>query len=159
MQDFAALKVQLVNVNKLSQQAMNEHGLAGIMTEAMRRIPSKDTERNYISVFSRLGHIAESTKIPDGFTKSTVKYMINVKSVENFESLIETSNQVPSKMKGEIMTTADYLRKEGEEHGALKNSIKIAINMLKEGLDKAFVSKTTELDMEKVEELSKQLDA
>ena len=102
MQDFAALKVQLINVNKLSQQAMNKHGLAGIMTEAMRRIPSKDTERNYISVFSRLGHIAESTDIPDGFTKSTAKYMINVKSVENVESLIETSNQVPNKLKGEI---------------------------------------------------------
>ena len=155
MQDFAALKVQLVNVNKLSQQAMNEHGLAGIMTEAMRRISSKDTERNYISVFSRLGLIAESTDIPDGFTKSTVKYMINVKSVENVESLIETSNEIPNKLKGEIMTTADYLRRDG----ALENSIKIAINMLKEGLDKAFVSKTTELDMEKVEELSKQLDA
>lgn len=57
------------------------------------------------------------------------------------------------------MTIAEAFEQRGEKRGAFNNSIEIAIELLKEGIDKTLVSKTTKLDMEKVEELSANLSS
>ena len=42
----------------------------------------------------------------------------------------------------------------GEAIGEVKGKIVVAINLLKEGIDKSLIAKTTTLDMSKIDELS-----
>ena len=157
MRGFSFLNIQLINVNELLQEDINQHGLAGIMTDAMRRIPTSETEKNYLSIFKRLGELDKAKPIPKGFTKSTMKYMINVKSVDDIEALVEKSDELSEPVRGDIMTIAEALEKRGKERGKVESQIEIALALLEKGQEKCFVSEITKLDLSKVEELSQQL--
>ena len=154
MDGFGFLDIQLVNVNELIQEDINQHGLAGVMTDAMRRIPTSQTEQNYLSIFKRLGEIDKIKPIPKGFTKTTMKYMINVKDVEDIDALIEKSDKLSEPVRGEIMTIAEAL----EARGEARNKLEMAMGMLEEDIDKATIAKITGFDMEKIEELVQELD-
>ena len=60
------------------------------------------------------------------------------------------NRQLPQSVRSEAMTTAQALEARG--------ITKVAKNMLKEGAEKSFVVKTTELPLAKVEELIEKLD-
>ena len=56
------------------------------------------------------------------------------------------------------MTIAEALEARGEARGKLEEKIAIGMALLKKGLDKVLVVETTNLDINKVEELIKELD-
>ena len=53
------------------------------------------------------------------------------------------------------MTIAEAL----EQRAVLKSSIETAIVLLKEGVDQALIAKATKLDLDKINELSTQLES
>ena len=57
-----------------------------------------------------------------------------------------------------IMTTAERLRKEGEERGLKKGKIEAAKNAFKEGVDFETVAKFADLSLEELLEIKKEVD-
>ena len=142
--------IQLINVNTIPIKETARHQIADIMAEAMKRPSTADTPQNYIAV---LEHIAQmASLLPEGFTKATIRYMMNVKNVDDLEALVEQAEQnqqFPEKIRGTVMTIAEAYEARGKTE--------VAINMLKAGMNTKTVAKLAELDLAVVEELSKQL--
>ena len=150
MNKFSQLDIQLININALSTVDDFKHGLAGIMTEAMKRTPIANTEENYLSIINHLGIEESHGSLPKDFTATTIEYMMKVKSIDNLDSLIAQSPQLPQSVRSEAMTTAEAIEN--------RTQTKVAKNMLREGAEKSFVVKTTELPLAKVEELIQKLN-
>ena len=95
-------------------------------------------------------------QIPSGFTESTIEYMMNVKSIDNLDELINQTQNLSDNVRGEAMTIAEALRAEGAEKAKKESETKIAINMLKNGMRIEDVAKYTELELAFIEKISKQ---
>ena len=166
MHSLSQLEVQLINVNELSQKIIIEHGLSGIVVDALRHVSDEHMAANYLSIFQRMGKLARFSFFPASFVELTLRYMIEVKSVPNVNELIEKNRTLPTNIRSEIMTIAEQYEARGEARGEkrgivkgeaigeVKGKIVVAINLLKEGIDKSLIAKTTTLDMSKIDELS-----
>lgn len=56
------------------------------------------------------------------------------------------------------MTIAEAFVERGKEQGIIEGKLEVALNMLKEGIDKLIVVKTTQLDPAQIEALQKEID-
>ena len=157
MDDFKFLDLKLININNIPSSETFDHDLAGIMTEAMKRIPNKSTLKNSIQIRQRIDELNSKNPLPYGFTTSTIEYMINVKSIDNLDELMKQSQQLSQSTRGEIMTLAENLRAEGISKGADLKTIEIAIKLLEQGVDKKIICASTNLELSKIEALSKKL--
>ena len=79
---------------------------------------------------------------------------MSVKPIDNLDKLVEQNTTLPSEIRGEAMTIAEAFVERGKEQGKLE----VALNMLKEGIDKLIVVKTTQLDPAQIEALQKEID-
>ncbi|MEM9103418.1 MAG: hypothetical protein AAGB12_13970 [Pseudomonadota bacterium] len=59
--------------------------------------------------------------------------------------------QLSNEQNQTVQTMAQSLREEGREEGREENQKSVAINLLKEKMDVAFIAKVTGLSLEKVE--------
>lgn len=159
---FCNEDIKVVNVNELTQQEIEQHQLAGIMTHAMKRTKQDQTPQNYQAVLGQLSDILDPEQIPAGFTESTIEYMMNVKAINNLDELIEQNLDLTENIRGEAMTIAEALRAEGEERGKQigkqEYQTKVAITMLKDGMPNDQIAKFTELDLSFIQQLKQQHD-
>ena len=150
--------IQLINVNTIPKQETARHQIAGIMAEAMKRPSTADTPQNYVAVLKQIAQMA--SLLPEGFTKATIRYMMNVKHVDDLESLIEQAEQnqqLPDKVRGAVMTIAEAYEARGKAKAKAEGKTEVAINMLKAGMDIKTVAELTGLELTVIEELSKQI--
>ena len=156
MNSFSQLNLQLININSLTRDETLTHGLAGIMTEAMKRSSVKQTQHNYMAILKKLAQLELQTAIPDGFTTTTIEYMMNVKHIDNLDQLIEQNMQLAISVRGEAMTIAEAFEARGKEAGLIEGKLAVANNLLKEGISVEIVVKTTGLTVEEVNQLISQ---
>ena len=90
---YTACDIQVVNVNAIPNEQAAKHQLAGVMANAMKRTNKTETAKNYQTVLQQLSNIDSNNDIPQGFTESTIRYMMNVKSVDNLDQLIEQNQE------------------------------------------------------------------
>ena len=86
-------------------------------------------------------------------------YVVNIdeehRSIQELINIIH--NQLPPNVESEIMNLAEILKQEGKQEGRFEEKMATAEKMLLAGSDPAFVVKVTELSLQKVMALQKQL--
>lgn len=163
---YSVQDIQVVNVNAIPNEQAAEHQLAGIMTNAMKRTTKTQTPQNYQVVLEQLSDLENNNQIPQGFTESTIRYMMNVKTIDNLDELIERNQKLPETLRGEAMTIAEAfeLRGEakgevkGEARGEVKGKVKVAITMLEHNMPVEQVAELTGLDIDVIIKLSQDQD-
>ena len=95
--------------------------------------------------------------------KTTLNYFLAVGNTEDLAQFIQNGLHLPEPIRGEFMTIAEQLQAMGEElgekQGESKRNKEIAVNLLKEGTEPAFVTRMTGLDMNMVLELKAKVDS
>ena len=82
-------------------------------------------------------------------------YIISIddehRNIQELTSIIH--DQLLPEVESEIMTLAERLREEGSD----QRDLEIALRMLEEGADEAFVARVTQLSNSKIKELQKKI--
>ncbi|WP_236981044.1 hypothetical protein [Membranihabitans maritimus] len=74
------------------------------------------------------------------------------------EKLIELIDKVPEVMKTAFISTADRIRQRGMKEGTQQTKKQAVQNMLREGLEVAFICKILEVSPEFVEQVRKEME-
>ena len=80
-------------------------------------------------------------------------YLFNSGNIKDMAGFVEASEQLPDSTRNEIMSLAAKFEARGKAEGKTE----VAINMLKEGADPAFVAKVTTLSTEEIKRLQASL--
>jgi predicted transposase/invertase (TIGR01784 family) len=118
----------------------------------LKYIKSHELEKKLEMIFRFLGQGLDK----DTLIAITI-YIVNEAKFSR-ETLTEITDKNLSKEKGEIiMTIAEQLRQEGEIKGKIEGKKEILRNLLKEGLDNAFIAKITGLSQDEIQALQKEM--
>ena len=77
-----------------------------------------------------------------------LNYLFNAGNIEDIDSFVESSiEQLSSPIRSEMMTFAEKMEERGIEQGIEQGKQDIALRMLNEGVELAFISKVTDLSL------------
>jgi hypothetical protein len=84
--------------------------------------------------------------------------LLRVGNIEDVHAFIEVSTeQLSGLVRSEVMTFAEKFEELGRKEGRQEGRQEVALSMLKEGVDTAFVVKTTCLSLTDIERLTESL--
>jgi predicted transposase/invertase (TIGR01784 family) len=158
---------RLLEVNTLDKDEILKHKAAAIMELFMSDIDGD----NLSDILPLLRKIFESIATRDfGYIRALIRYTISEKDCIDPQKMINSYIEVFPEHRGEIMSIAERLRKEGEElgkayglklgeergklegrlEGKLEGKLEAARNMLKKGLDVKIISEFLELPIDTI---------
>ncbi|NQZ09035.1 MAG: Rpn family recombination-promoting nuclease/putative transposase [Algicola sp.] len=178
MEDIFTKELQLVDVNKETDDELKKQQLLGIMTGALKHIRDRDIIYYLRWLADYIHSVDLHQPLTPDFFKMTFNYVLEAGNVKDVKQLIKVGRLFPKPVRGEFMTAAEKLRAWGEEEGLEKgleqgleqglkkgleqgreeNSEEIAINALNEGADPRFVARIPGLDMSVILKLKTQLE-
>jgi predicted transposase/invertase (TIGR01784 family) len=97
--------------------------------------------------------MSQMDKIPVYLRKPIFEKLFSIAEYSNLTKEEKTMYDRNLKYKWDNKNVLDYALKEGLEKGRLQEAKKIAHELKKEGLDAAFIAKTTKLSIEEIEKL------
>jgi len=146
-------KLPLIDVNQLSDEELKKQHWIGPMLTAMKYIRKKDMTEQALAILSS---IMWNTDKPE--EKSLLRLLLNYLFRRgNIQTkVIKTqarTRQLPHAIRRDVMTLAEQLQQEGRNEGIQENTKEIAIKLLDEGSEVAFVHKITGLPIKQIEAL------
>ncbi len=158
-------KINLVDLACFEDDALRDSGKLGIFLLVLKHI----YDPNVVQIMSGLAaQMREVEKEDNGadFLVSVFTYLYQVASMDNREQIEKIAlESFTEETGGRIMTIAEKLLKEGMEKGLKEGMEKgrkegmekgcetVALNMLKEGADLAFILKVSQLSPEQLQRL------
>lgn len=150
-------KLPLIDANQLSDEELKKQHWIGPMLTAMKYIRKKDMTEQAIEILSSIMWNTDNQE-----EKSLLKLLLNYLFRRgNIQTKVFTTQartqQLPHSIRRNVMTLAEQLQQEGRIEGKLEGiqekTKDIAIKLLTEGSDIAFVHKITGLSIAEVEQL------
>ena len=162
MKNLLSNPINLIDVNQLPDNEIKRQQTLGIMTGALKYSRNRDISR-YLQLLSQsLNSMDLSDDLELKFLRATLNYILGTGNSVNFKQFIQQGKQLPEPVRGELMTIAEQLEQLGVEKGLVKGKAEgkaegkveereqIAINLLKEGAEAAFVTRITKLKLSEV---------
>lgn len=153
--------LNLVDINQLSDEQLAKQQWIGPLLTSLKHIREKNIQPYMIKVLSTL-----SWPLSDNDAKALLRlmlnYLLNSGNIERIDDIISVVEQVPKSIRGDLMTIAEQLKAQGREEGIQKGLStgrqqgreqgieSVALRMLNEGAEPAFVAKMTGLTIERV---------
>ena len=139
----------LVDVTVIPDEEIMHHRSMAALTLLQKHIRQRDLG----SLLDRLITLMRTEFMTRQQVIALVNYMLQVGETPNLElTLSELARHVPQHEE-QLMTIAEQLEQRGMEKGKREASLEIARNMLKSGLDNAFVMKMTGLTEQELKQL------
>jgi recombination-promoting nuclease RpnB len=145
---------QLIDLGQIDDETLKNHAWAGVMEFALKHIFSRDILPWLKDIAGTL-HQLDNAGGRD-FIAIVLQYLLErgeLSDKEAFFKLIDT--QISHEVGEKIMSLAEQLKEEGRIEGELNKELEIAMRMLEEGSDPAFVAKVTGLSLDKIKKLQK----
>ena len=141
---------QLIDLGQIDDETLKQHAWSGVMEFALKHIFARD-------ILPWLKDIADNLHQLDNaggrdFIAIVLQYLLErgeLSDKEAFFKLIDT--QISHEVGEKIMSLAEQLKEEGR----IEKEKEIALRMLEEGSDPAFVAKVTGLSLDKIKKLQK----
>ena len=154
--------IDLVDVNKLSDDELSAWSWFGPVALALKYGRKKELIDHVACILSKLYRVKGDHNAEE-LLRLTLEYLIQVGHLSSIDELLKTiEQQLPEQVGRVAMTIAEQLkqqgRREGQQQGQKEGCQKVALSMLKEGVELAFISRVTELDRSEVDQLKQQLE-
>jgi predicted transposase/invertase (TIGR01784 family) len=141
---------QLIDLGQIDDETLKQHAWAGVMEFALKHIFARDILPWLKDIAGTL-HQLDNAGGRD-FIAIVLQYLLErgeLSDKEAFFKLIDT--QISHEVGEQIMSLAEQLKEEGR----IEKENEIAMRMLEEGSDPAFVAKVTGLSLDKIKKLQK----
>ena len=149
MQEVLYHSLPLIDVNQLSDEQLKQQQWVGPMVLALKYIRAQDITPYALDILSSLVWHLEQTNTVE-LLQLLIKYLLNVGNIDDIDAFIDkNTEQLSDPIRSEIMTAAEKLRDLGRQEGIEA----VALAMLREGANSAFVSKVTDLPVATIERL------
>ena len=152
MFDVLSKDILLIDVNQLSDEELKKQHWIGPLSRAMKYIREQDITPLALDILTSIAWQLDKPEAQD-ILNSLLKYLLRAGNIKNINLFIkEHTEQLTRPVRSAIMTAAEQLEAMGMEKG-LQKGIKqqtdeIALKMLHEGTDLAFITRITGLSTE-----------
>jgi predicted transposase/invertase (TIGR01784 family) len=179
--------VPLIDVNQLSDDALKQQQWVGPMALAMKHIREVDLAPYALDILSSVSWSLGQGEAVE-LLQLLVNYLFNAGNIDDINAFIEADvERLSEPVRGEVMTIAEKLKEMGIQEGLQRGKLEgkregrregvlegrregvlegrregmqnVALTMLKEGVDIAFIVKVTSLSVEEVEHLRESLSS
>ena len=145
-------KLPLIDANQLSDEALKKQRWIGPMLAAMKHIRKRDMTNEALDIQTSIMWNTDKP-VEKSLLRLLLNYLFRRGNIQINKMTVKTkTQQLPQSIRRNVMTLAEQL----EERGRKENSKEIAIKLLKEGSETAFVHKITGLSIAEVEQLKQQ---
>ncbi len=154
----------LIDVTQISDYEIKQHKLIGLLELVQKHI----RDRNFLLNLQNLTEIitnmldfsSQNYCMIMDYIENTIYYIINIANIDNFGVFNQALENISIIKEHKIMATiAQQLEQRGEQRGIQLGKIRgyeqVARNLLKEGLSKDLIMRTTGLTTEELENLQK----
>jgi predicted transposase/invertase (TIGR01784 family) len=166
MREVLYQPLSLIDVNQLTDEELMKQQWVGPMARALKHIRERDLAPFALDILGTLTWSMTEAEAVE-LLQLLLNYLLKVGNIEDVKTFVEVSTErLSGPVRSEIMTFADKLkdegmqqgiqegRREGIQAGSQERAEKIALTMLQEGVEAAFVAKVTGLSLSHVERLS-----
>ncbi len=143
----------LVDLTIMSNEEILEHGKLALLEMVMKHIHVRDF-RNVVRYLYNAVYIAHDNEINKSLFNSFLHYLINARNKDELKPLFEQITNNINEYKGDVMTYAEELRKEGRQ----EEKQEIARELLKSGVDKSIVARASHLTEQELEQIQNSLN-
>ncbi len=146
---YALKPFQLIELNQITDQELRRSLWAGVMNLAMKHVYERDilpALRNFIDMLKTV----ERQHGGNDFVLSLLYYLYRRSKIRNEDQFHELiAAELPSDIGEKAMTLAQRHWRQAQQ----QTSLAIAQNLLRKGLDPAFIAETTGVDLQIVEKI------
>ena len=157
MRQILSEPFHLIDVNTIPEHDLISRKWSGTMEFLMRYRFRLHVEQEFDKIAQNINYLMLNGK--GQFVLQLLSYIMAID--EEHRSVAELTRLIHNKLspdaEKEIMSLAEILRQEGKLDGELKRNIEIAKKMLVDGVEPAFVAKYTEMSLEEVKKLQKNI--
>ena len=141
--------MNVVDLNALSDEELQRWPWFGPVALALKYSRSDDLMQHVSSILLMLDRLVECENGVK-FERLVVEYLVQAGNIIDSKRFVEIVKQrVPERVGGVVMTVAEYFEEQGRE----KERQKVALSMITEGSDLAFVEKVTGLTRRELDKL------
>jgi predicted transposase/invertase (TIGR01784 family) len=168
MQDVLFQPVPIVDVGQIPDEDLKQQAWVGALSMAMKYIRAADMTPFALDVLKILPD--PDTPAAKEMLQQLLAYVLSSGNIDDIDGFIEASAELPGPVRSEIVSFAEKIEARGEARGRaegkaegiakgkaegiaegeVKGQTRIALNLLKEGAEPAFVAKVTGLPVEEV---------
>ena len=158
MEEVLYQPLPLIDVNQLSDEQLKQQQWVGPMALALKHIRERDMTPFALDILSALPWSLKDAEAME-LLQLLVNYLLNVGNIEDITGVLDASTQrVPGRVRSEIVTAAEQLKDLGRQEGWQQCAEAVALTMLQEDADTAFVAKMTKLSEVDIERLRASLN-
>ena len=149
-------KLPLIDANQLSDIDLKKQRWIGPMLTAMKYIRKRDmTDKALELLASIVWDVDKPEEKP--LLRLLLNYLFRRGNIRIKEMTIQTKTQkIPHSIRRDVITLAEQLEQKGRNEGIQEKTKDIAIKLLTEGSDVAFIQKITGLSINEIEALKQQ---
>jgi len=153
--------IALVDVNQLPDEVLKKQEWIGPVTSALKYIRQQEMAPFALEILSSLQWSMDKYEAQE-MLHLLLNYLLSAGNIEDIDSFMTSSiEQLSSPMRSEMMTFAEKMEERGIQKGMQKGMLEgetrgkqdIALRMLNEGVELAFISKVTDLSLADLERL------
>ena len=150
--------IKLVDVCRMSDEEIKKHQLFGITEFTFKHKKTKNFQKFLTELFDLLKK--QRFRIDTEYAKLLIKYMMHVFPSADHKLLAAEIEHFSNPTMGDVeMTIAQQLREEGRQQGVQQGLHVVAKKLLKYGLDPRIICKGTDLPLEELLRLKKELES
>jgi recombination-promoting nuclease RpnB len=157
MQTIWTSAFPVINVNTIPDEILTDRVWSGTLEFIMQHRFRQNFNQSLIAIAENLNTLL--SKQNRQLVLELLTYIVNLdeehRSIQELINMIH--NQLPPNVESEIMNLAEILKQEGRQEGRFEEKIATAEKMLLSGSDPAFVVTVTELSLQEVKKMKKQL--
>ena len=164
MEDMFTKPINLIDIQQIPDDDIRRQKWLGLMTGALKYSRSK-APIHYIPLLTvQTNSINFTNQVELQLFRTVIHYFLSVTNMtEGTQTFLQCSQQLPKPARGEVMTIAEELEaiglkkgieqgieqgiEKGREEGIEKGREEVAIKLLKENVELAFVERISGLDM------------
>jgi len=147
--------IALVDINQLPDEVLKKQEWIGPVTSALKHIRQQEMAPFALDILASLQWSMDKYEAQE-MLELLLNYLFNAGNIEDIDSFVESSiKQLSSPVRSEMMTFAEKMEErgiqkgmqKGKQEGKIEGKQDIALRMLNEGVEIAFISKVTDLSL------------
>ena len=151
--------IALVDINQLPDEVLKKQEWIGPVTSALKYIRQQEMAPFALDILASLQWSMDKYEAQE-MLELLLNYLFSAGNIEDIDSFVESSiEQLSSPIRSEMMTFAEKMEErgiqkgkqegilEGKQEGKIEGKQDIALRMLNEGVELAFISKVTDFSL------------
>jgi len=153
--------IALVDVNQLADEALKKQQWIGPVTSALKYIRQQEMAPFALDILASLQWSMDKYEAKE-MLELLLNYLFNAGNIEDIDNFMTSSiEQLSSPIRSEMMTFAEKMEERGIEKGKQEGMLEgetrgkqdVALRMLNEGVELAFISKVTGFSLAELKRL------